>query len=118
MDLFATGFNAWHQLSFNRQTSNEADEEPHDLYRFAKVLSAATIKRPVSRLTYTIGIAHFKILPITINNTPVSLILKKRFLLAVHRDGGLVVAGLVPPRPLKPKPSFSIRQPKPPPDNY
>lgn len=59
MDLFATGFNAWHQLSLNRQSSNE-EEEPHDLYRFTKVLSAATIKRPVARLTYTIGIARLQ----------------------------------------------------------
>jgi hypothetical protein len=58
MDLFAAGFNAWHQLVINRQISkDEPDEEPHDLYRFTKVLSASTIKRPVSRLTYTIGIA-------------------------------------------------------------
>ncbi|PNP45634.1 hypothetical protein TGAMA5MH_02857 [Trichoderma gamsii] len=70
MDLYATGFNAWHQLCLNRQSSKEEEEEPHDLYRFAKVLSAATIKRPVSRLTYTI----------------------------VHRDGGLLVAGLVSPK--------------------
>lgn len=66
MDLYATGFNAWHQLCLNRQSSKEEEEEPHDLYRFAKVLSAATIKRPVSRLTYTIGIAHIMILPIAV----------------------------------------------------
>ncbi|GFP59132.1 hypothetical protein ACSS6W_007799 [Trichoderma asperelloides] len=72
MDLFAAGFNAWHQLSINRYASQDAqiskEEEPHDLPRFTKVLSATTIKRPVSRLTYTI----------------------------VHRDGGLIVAGLGP----------------------
>ncbi|KAM0447673.1 hypothetical protein ACHAPV_008509 [Trichoderma viride] len=77
MNLFATGFNAWHQLSLNRQSSNE-EEEPHDLYRFTKVLSATTIKRPVSRLTYTI----------------------------VHRDGGLLVAGLVPPETVETEAEF------------
>ncbi|KAL6898702.1 regulator of chromosome condensation 1/beta-lactamase-inhibitor protein II [Trichoderma evansii] len=69
MELFAAGFNAWDQLSINRYVDQDAQilkEEPHDLFRFTKVLSATTIKRPVSRLTYTI----------------------------VHRDGGLVVAGL------------------------
>ncbi|KAL7920434.1 regulator of chromosome condensation 1/beta-lactamase-inhibitor protein II [Trichoderma austrokoningii] len=80
MDLFATGFNAWHQLSINRHVSQDAqaskeeeEEEPHDLLRFTKVLSASTIQRPVSRLTYTI----------------------------VHRDGDLLVAGLVPPSTLE-----------------
>lgn len=97
MDLFATGFNAWHQLSLNRQSSNEEEEEPHDLYRFTKVLSATTIKRPVSRLTYTIGIAHIIILPITNKRLRFRFMLTKRLLLAVHRDGGLLVAGLVPP---------------------
>ncbi|KAM0261032.1 hypothetical protein ACHAQJ_002471 [Trichoderma viride] len=66
MDLFATGFNAWEQLSFNHHVSLK--EEPHDLYCFTKVLSATAIERPVSRLTYTI----------------------------VRQDGCLVVAGLGP----------------------
>ncbi|PTB75216.1 RCC1/BLIP-II [Trichoderma longibrachiatum ATCC 18648] len=52
MDLFATGFNAWNQLSFAQ--GNNLPEEPDDLYGFTKVLSATTIERPVSRLTYTI----------------------------------------------------------------
>ncbi|PTB63027.1 RCC1/BLIP-II protein [Trichoderma citrinoviride] len=51
MELFATGFNAWNQLSFSQ---DNLPEEPDDLYGFTKVLSAATIERPVSRLTYTI----------------------------------------------------------------
>ncbi|KAL6855710.1 RCC1/BLIP-II [Trichoderma novae-zelandiae] len=55
MELYAAGFNAWNQLSFNRDDVPEgASEEPDDLYGFAKVLSATAIERPASRLTYTI----------------------------------------------------------------
>ncbi|TFB01810.1 hypothetical protein CCMA1212_006386 [Trichoderma ghanense] len=43
MELFATGFNAWNQLSF---AQGNLPEEPDDLYGFTKVLSAATIERP------------------------------------------------------------------------
>lgn len=63
MDLFATGFNAWNQLSFAQ--GNNLPEEPDDLYGFTKVLSATTIERPVSRLTYTIGTSNPKSYPIT-----------------------------------------------------
>jgi hypothetical protein len=52
MDLFATGFNAWNQLSVAQKI---LPHEPHDLFAFTKVLSASAIERPVSRLTYTIG---------------------------------------------------------------
>ncbi|KAH6603904.1 hypothetical protein Trco_007350 [Trichoderma cornu-damae] len=77
MDLFATGFNAWDQLSFSQkiprdttlQGEDEDEDEPHDLDGFTKVLSAADIERPVSRLSYTI----------------------------VRQDGRLTVAGLGPP---------------------
>ena len=62
MELFATGFNAWNQLSFSQ---DNLPEEPDDLYGFTKVLSAATIERPVSRLTYTIGISNHNSYPIT-----------------------------------------------------
>ncbi|UKZ78377.1 hypothetical protein TrVFT333_006114 [Trichoderma virens FT-333] len=51
MDLFATGFNAWNQLSVAQKI---LPHEPHDLFAFTKVLSASAIERPVSRLTYTI----------------------------------------------------------------
>ncbi|KAL7908118.1 regulator of chromosome condensation 1/beta-lactamase-inhibitor protein II [Trichoderma velutinum] len=51
MDLFATGFNAWNQLSIDQKILTD---EPHDLFAFTKVLSATAIERPVSRLTYTI----------------------------------------------------------------
>ncbi|KAF3074566.1 hypothetical protein CFAM422_003525 [Trichoderma lentiforme] len=51
MDLFATGFNAWNQLSISQKILTD---EPHDLFAFTKVLSATAIERPVSRLTYTI----------------------------------------------------------------
>ncbi|KAL7954151.1 regulator of chromosome condensation 1/beta-lactamase-inhibitor protein II [Trichoderma compactum] len=51
MDLFATGFNAWNQLSIEQKILTD---EPHDLFAFTKVLSATAIERPVSRLTYTI----------------------------------------------------------------
>ncbi|RFU80701.1 hypothetical protein TARUN_1469, partial [Trichoderma arundinaceum] len=63
MDLFATGFNAWNQLSISHSagqkilpdgTLQDSGGEPHDLYEFTKVLSATDIERPVSRLTYTI----------------------------------------------------------------
>ncbi|KAL7930133.1 regulator of chromosome condensation 1/beta-lactamase-inhibitor protein II [Trichoderma chlorosporum] len=65
MDLFATGFNAWNQLSIDQKILKD---EPHDLFAFTKVLSAAAIERPVSRLTYTI----------------------------VRQDGRFAVAGLAP----------------------
>ena len=56
MELFATGFNAWNQLTFTKGSPQEAiPEEPDDLFGFTKVLSATSIERPVSRLTYTIG---------------------------------------------------------------
>lgn len=59
MELFATGFNAWDQLSVGQKILTEgALEEPHDLFDFTKVLSATDIERPVSRLTYTIGISY------------------------------------------------------------
>ncbi|KAK4077811.1 uncharacterized protein Triagg1_3505 [Trichoderma aggressivum f. europaeum] len=51
MHLFATGFNAWNQLSIEQKILTD---EPHDLFAFTKVLSATAIERPVSRLTYTI----------------------------------------------------------------
>ncbi|KAL7809097.1 RCC1/BLIP-II [Trichoderma gracile] len=55
MELFATGFNAWNQLSFTQNNRPESiPQEPDDLFAFTKVLSATTIERPVSRLTYTI----------------------------------------------------------------
>ncbi|PNP48005.1 hypothetical protein THARTR1_10424 [Trichoderma harzianum] len=51
MHLFATGFNAWNQLSMEQKI---LPDEPHDLFAFTKVLAATAIQRPVSRLTYTI----------------------------------------------------------------
>ncbi|KAK5989299.1 hypothetical protein PT974_10812 [Cladobotryum mycophilum] len=53
MELFATGFNAWHQLSFETP-GHEEEEEPHDLHFFTKVLQGVNIGRPVARLSYTI----------------------------------------------------------------
>ncbi|KAM4066851.1 regulator of chromosome condensation (RCC1) repeat domain-containing protein [Hirsutella rhossiliensis] len=50
MLLFAAGFNACGQLSFD---SNSDRHEPDDLFCFAKVLEAERIERPVARLSYT-----------------------------------------------------------------
>ena len=52
MALFATGFNAWNQLSL---AQNLGDEEPRDLFYFTKVLEAQQIERPVAGLSYTLG---------------------------------------------------------------
>lgn len=52
MALFATGFNACGQLSFD---SEPHQHEPDDLFCFAKVLDARHIERPLARLSYTQG---------------------------------------------------------------
>ncbi|PNY19938.1 E3 ISG15-protein ligase Herc6 [Tolypocladium capitatum] len=51
MALFATGFNAWGQLSLDRDPGHG---EPDDLFSFAKVLEAQSIERPVAGLSYTL----------------------------------------------------------------
>ena len=60
MELYAAGFNAWNQLSFGNgshrsDSSGGSNLEPDDVTSFARNLSAETIGRPVSHLSYTLG---------------------------------------------------------------
>ncbi|KAG5747520.1 hypothetical protein H9Q69_003123 [Fusarium xylarioides] len=50
MELYATGFNAWNQLTFD---PSPADEEPDDVFTFTKVLAAKSIGRIASEMSYT-----------------------------------------------------------------
>lgn len=52
MDLYATGFNAWNQLTFD---TSPVDEEPDDVFAFTKVLAAESVGRIASQLSYTVG---------------------------------------------------------------
>ncbi|KAF5666150.1 e3 ubiquitin ligase HERC6 [Fusarium denticulatum] len=52
MELYATGFNAWNQLTFE---PSPADEEPDDVFTFTKVLAAKSIGRIASELSYTVA---------------------------------------------------------------
>lgn len=67
MELHAAGFNAWNQLSFGEdvgrsESSGEDHVEPHDVASFTRNLSAETIGRPVSHLSYTLGTQiHFSL---------------------------------------------------------
>ncbi|KAF4121967.1 Alpha-tubulin suppressor [Geosmithia morbida] len=51
--LFATGFNAWSQLSLGRRSSSPEDEA-EDIFTFRKVLEGGNLDVPTSKLTYTI----------------------------------------------------------------
>ncbi|VZI13811.1 unnamed protein product [Fusarium fujikuroi] len=51
MDLYATGFNAWNQLTFD---TSPVDEEPDDVFAFTKVLAAEAVGRIASQLSYTV----------------------------------------------------------------
>lgn len=53
MALFAAGFNPWNQLSLGRDA--DSGHESDDLFSFAKVLDGRRIRRPVARLSYTLG---------------------------------------------------------------
>lgn len=55
MKLFAAGFNAWNQLSFDRPHNPDDDDEPHDLAAFTDVLQGRYLGLPTSKLSYTIG---------------------------------------------------------------
>ncbi|KAF5532317.1 e3 ubiquitin ligase HERC6 [Fusarium mexicanum] len=50
MELYATGFNAWNQLTFD---PSPADEEPDDVFTFTKVLAARSVGRICSEMSYT-----------------------------------------------------------------
>lgn len=52
MNLYAAGFNAWNQLSF--QPSKDQQQQPGDLYEFTHVLSEERISGVESHLTYTV----------------------------------------------------------------
>ncbi|KAH9908132.1 RCC1/BLIP-II [Xylariomycetidae sp. FL2044] len=51
MNLYATGFNAWHQLDFGDSGDSN---EPDDISTFQPVLQDHTIKRPHAALSYTL----------------------------------------------------------------
>lgn len=63
MEIFAAGFNAWHQLEFQHPHSTTEGShdpspqttEPRDLHSFTKVIAANTLERPVAGLSYTLG---------------------------------------------------------------
>jgi hypothetical protein len=52
MELYATGFNAWSQLTFGL---SPADEEPDDVFTFTKILAASSLGRIASEMSYTAG---------------------------------------------------------------
>jgi hypothetical protein len=52
MVLYATGFNAWSQLTFD---PSPADEEPDDVFTFTKVLAARFVGLIASEMSYTAG---------------------------------------------------------------
>lgn len=52
LEIYATGFNAWNQLTFNPLPT---DQEPDDLFSFAKVLASQSSGRVVPGLSYTAG---------------------------------------------------------------
>ncbi|KAM0352957.1 hypothetical protein ACHAPU_001841 [Fusarium lateritium] len=50
MELYAAGFNAWNQLTFDLSPT---DEEPDDLFSFTKVIGTKSIGQVVSEMSYT-----------------------------------------------------------------
>lgn len=52
MELYASGFNAWGQLSFNRQPVDSAEA---DLDEFACVLESSTVEHARAFLSHTTG---------------------------------------------------------------
>jgi len=61
MELYATGFNAWRQLDFDRATP-AYPPEPDDLYTFEPRLSGIRVGRPVSRSSYTLGTCFLRLI--------------------------------------------------------
>lgn len=56
MDLYAAGFNAWNQLTFDENGSGaDLASDPSDISSFTRILSAETIESPVSHLSATLG---------------------------------------------------------------
>lgn len=53
MELYATGFNAWNQLTFDPST---VKDEPDDIFSFTKILGTQRLDRVVSQMCYTAGI--------------------------------------------------------------
>jgi hypothetical protein len=51
MELYASGFNAWNQLRFDRNSV----EEPYDLWQFEKVLGDEVIEIWRAGLSSTLG---------------------------------------------------------------
>ncbi|KAJ3462020.1 hypothetical protein MRS44_010573 [Fusarium solani] len=52
MELYATGFNAWNQLTFD---PSAAKDEPDDIFSFTKILGTQRLDRVVSQMCYTAG---------------------------------------------------------------
>ncbi|RSL97675.1 hypothetical protein CEP52_010756 [Fusarium oligoseptatum] len=50
MELYATGFNAWNQLTFD---PSAAKDEPDDIFSFTKILGTQRLDRVVSQMCYT-----------------------------------------------------------------
>ncbi|RSL47644.1 hypothetical protein CEP53_009856 [Fusarium sp. AF-6] len=50
MELYATGFNAWNQLTFDPST---VKDEPDDIFSFTKILETQRLERVVSQMCYT-----------------------------------------------------------------
>ncbi|KAM5350474.1 hypothetical protein ACJ41O_006979 [Fusarium nematophilum] len=50
MELYAAGFNAWNQLSFNAATE---EEEPDDIFSFIKILGGQSVGRVAAQMSYT-----------------------------------------------------------------
>jgi hypothetical protein len=53
MDMYAAGFNAWNQLSFEPRPGD--NDEPQDFSAFTKVLTDDHLERPRAGLHYTLG---------------------------------------------------------------
>jgi hypothetical protein len=53
-ELYAAGFNAWNQLTFDRSMINQ-NKEPDDIFTFTKVLGGQELGPPAPTLYYTHG---------------------------------------------------------------
>jgi hypothetical protein len=64
MELWASGLNVWNQLSFFADSCEGEGgsgggvppaQDPRDVHSFVRVLRGAEVERPLSRLSYTLG---------------------------------------------------------------
>lgn len=54
MELYATGFNAWNQFSFDTPPA-EQEMQPDDIFSFTKIIGGQTLDRIEPALYYTKG---------------------------------------------------------------